>query len=113
MSTPNRRGQLRLATDLDCWYRPVGSTTFRKTRLCDLSETGACLTMTEQAGPDIDLTLRLGAGGYLSLRASPVWQQGGRLGLRFQGQRPAAVRRWLSGRKSMQLEQLRLRGWAS
>lgn len=113
LSSPDRRGQLRLTTSMECWYRPAGETTFRKTVLCDLSETGACLAASDDAGDEVDLTLRLGAGSYVSLKASSVWQRGRRLGLRFSGQRPRAVRKWLSGQRSMQVEQLRLRGWAS
>lgn len=112
-AVPSRRGQLRLATSMECWYRPAGESTFRKTELCDLSETGACLSAAEHAGSEFDLTLRLGAGCYVSLKAATVWQRGRRLGLRFSGQRPRAVRKWLSGQRSMQVEQLRLRGWAS
>lgn len=107
--TDNRRSRPRLSTQMVCWYRATGNPTFRKTRLCDLSESGAGLYAPDLVGEGvtIDLTLRLGQGSYLSLSARAVWQRpcpcGALLGLEFQQKKSASVGKWLGGQRAMKL----------
>lgn len=108
----NRRSRLRLRTQMDCWYRVSGYQTFSKTRLCDLSETGAGMYAADVVGEGkpVDLTLRLGEGRYFSLSARTVWQRpcasGALMGLEFVHEKPAAVRKWLAGQRALKIKEM-------
>lgn len=110
--TNNRRSRLRLNTQMECWYRPTGNPTFRKTRLCDLSESGAGIYTPDpvREGNTIHLTLRLGQGRYLSLSARAVWQRpcpcGALLGVEFEQAKSASVGKWLAGQRAMKLTEM-------
>ena len=98
MST-DRRHRTRVRTDMEVWFRPSGQL-FSRGRVFDLSDTGAAVYTDAHTphGSVMDLTLRLGEGRYVGVKAHQVWQRDGLVGLRFEDRAPQAVQNWLSSK---------------
>ena len=81
----DRRSRYRVRVDLAAWYRDQGGA-FKRLRLADLGTEGAQVAAADQleVGSNIDVTVRLEGGRYLSLRGTVRWQGWPVAGIQFE-----------------------------